>query len=95
MELELDSLEARILLLSAFRYALDRHSYVPSVLVEIINNNLENIDEPALDLIAREIEEYSVGRNPQEDIDLDKWLWLRSEILKYLGGIDWEEVELD
>ena len=93
MELELDKMETRILLLSAFRYALDRHSYVPSVLVEIISNNLENIDDPALNLIANEIEEYSVGRDPQEDIDLDKWLWLRSEILKYLGGIDWEEIE--
>lgn len=86
IELTLTRTDFEILLISAFRYSLGRSSYVPSVLINIIENNKEQIREATLGLFIREIEERkrlgldSLGMS----IDIELWLDLQERLMEYI-----------
>lgn len=82
-----------ILCISAFRYALGRSSYVPSVIADIIWNNKEQIREATLGLFIREIEERkrlgldSLGMS----IDIELWLDLQERLMEYIVSKECEK----
>lgn len=88
IELTLSRTDFEILLMSAFRYALGRSSYVPSVIIDIIENNKEQVRESTLKLFVDEIEERkrigldSLGMS----VDIESWLGLQERLKKYVAS---------
>lgn len=82
-----------ILLISAFRYSLGRSSYVPSVIIDIIENNKEQIRESTLGLFIREIElrkqlgPDSLGMSIENEL----WLDLQERLLEYIDNKECEK----
>ena len=77
-----------ILCISAFRYSLGRSSYVPSVIIDIIENNKEQIREATLGLFIREIElrkqlgPDSLGMGVENEL----WLDLQERLMEYIAS---------
>lgn len=86
IELTLSRTDFEILLISAFRYSLGRSSYVPSVIIDIIENNKEQIREATLGLFIREIElrkqlgPDSLGMSVENEL----WLDLQERLMEYV-----------
>lgn len=86
VELTLTRADFEILLISAFRYSLGRSSYVPSVIIDIIENNKEQIRESTLGLFIREIElrkqlgPDSLGMSIENEL----WLDLQERLMEYI-----------
>lgn len=89
VQITLTKADFEILLISAFRYALGRSSYVPSAIADIILDNKEQIRRPTLRLFVREIEERkrigldSLGMS----VDIDCWLSLQERLREYILGV--------
>lgn len=93
IELTLSRTDFEILLISAFRYSLGRSSYVPSVIIDIIENNKEQIRETTLGLFIREIEERkrlgpdSLGMSVENEL----WLDLQERLMEYIDSKELEQ----
>lgn len=93
IELTLSRTDFEILLISAFRYSLGRSSYVPSVIIDIIENNKEQIRETTLGLFIREIElrkqlgPDSLGMSVENEL----WLDLRERLMEYVDSKEREQ----
>lgn len=71
----------RNIIIYAFRYALGRQSYAPSIVTDTIKNNIESISEDDISLFIREINECSdYGMN----IDKEHWYSFRKYLIKEL-----------
>ena len=88
VQITLTKANFEILLISAFRYALGRSSYVPSVIIDIIENNKEQIREATLGLFIREIEirkqlgPDSLGMSVENEL----WLDLQERLMEYIAS---------
>lgn len=82
VELALTRTDFEILLISAFRYSLGRSSYVPSVIIDIIENNTKQVRESTLKLFINEIEERKrIGLNSLGmSVDIESWLGLQEKL---------------
>lgn len=93
IELTLSRTDFEILLISAFRHSLGRSSYVPSVIIDIIENNKEQIRETTLGLFIREIEERkrlgpdSLGMSVENEL----WLDLQERLMEYIDSKELEQ----
>lgn len=59
------------ILIFAFRYALGRQTFAPSIVVENIQNNIHKLDNNIIDIMLKDIEEhpFSLG------MDCDRRTW--------------------
>ena len=92
IELTLSRTDFEILSISAFRYSLGRSSYVPSVIIDIIWNNKEQVRESTLKLFINEIEERKrIGLNSLGmNVDIESWLGLQEKLKEYLESKECE-----
>jgi hypothetical protein len=69
------------ILMFAFRYALGRQTYAPSMVIETIKENIDAFDKWQLELMVKEINEY---RDLGMVCDIDEWLgfkgWLETRL---------------
>lgn len=92
VELALTRTDFEILLISAFRYSLGRSSYVPSVIIDIIENNTKQVRESTLKLFINEIEERKrIGLNSLGmSVDIESWLGLQEKLKEYIESKECE-----
>ena len=90
------SSDAKIAVMSMFRYAFGRRTYVPSAIIRIIKLNAKSLDDTTLNLLDRELseaaEEYERlykdenQSNYGDHYDRAEWLafheWVKIEIAK-------------
>ena len=67
------NLNERVVLLSAFRYALGRMSYVVSVVTEELIKNWDNLDSGEKEQIKSEIQEAIKNNNAGHRCDINNW----------------------
>lgn len=69
-----------LIVLSALRYALPRHTYITSVVADFIWENREHPEiKKAMPLIKRDLNEWindNAPTNPCDQIDYDTWVRL-------------------
>lgn len=82
--LKINESNLKCLILCALRYTLGRKTYMPSVIIQIVKDNLENLSDNTLQKIADEIGEYLIDESSLDDEELDKWFVCRADIIKYL-----------
>lgn len=70
----------RFIMICAFRYALGRGSYAPSVVIEYLQSHLQEFTESDKALIVREIHEY-FDRIKGNEMQKDLWLSFANAIL--------------
>lgn len=87
MELKISELDLNLIMICAVRYALGRRSYAPTVVTEIITDNLDVLDNESLQTICDDIRDYATDETSLGDTKLNKWLAFRTTILKHLGEI--------
>lgn len=88
VQITLTKTDFEILLISAFRYSLGRSSYVPSVIIDIIENNKEQIRETTLGLFIREIE-FKKQLGPDSlgmSVENELWLDLQERLMEYIAS---------
>ena len=75
-----------ILCISAFRYALGRSTYVPSVVADVIWENKDKLRKSTLELFVYEIEERKIISFASLGMsgDIECWLALQKELKEYL-----------
>ena len=71
MKIETD--DDRLVLLSAFRYALGRKTYIPSVIADQIKSCWIDLTESDRNLIKREISEAIERGHAGHKCDVDRW----------------------
>lgn len=79
-ELKLNRMDFRLLILSAFRYALGRMTYIVPVVANVIRESKDKIDSQAIDLIIQEIEDAEKRDGLGMACDIDVWLRLKKEL---------------
>lgn len=79
-ELKLSRVDFRLLILSAFRYALGRMTYIVPVVAGVIGESKDRLDSQAIDLIIQEIEETEKRDGLGMECDIDVWLKLKKEL---------------
>ena len=79
-ELKLNRMDFRLLILSAFRYALGRMTYIVPVVANVIGESKDRLDSQAIDLIIKEIEEAEKRDGLGMECDIDVWLKLKKEL---------------
>lgn len=79
-ELELNRMDFRLLILSAFRYALGRMTYIVPVVANVIRDSKDRLDSQAIDLIIQEIEEAEKRNGLGMECDIEVWLRLKKEL---------------
>jgi|GEM_PF-4514865 hypothetical protein len=100
--MKLDSEFDETVYLCAFRYALPRHTYMPSLMRDKLDEVWDQLPEHAKDIILREIVEhkeflermYSVRQEEwtfSEKYDLSEWLEWRKKKLFEMGITDKSE----
>ena len=73
IKLDLEDVNQDIFLFCAFRYALGRRTYVPSVIERIIIDNWDNMPSVTREKFKKEIRE-AISRNCAGDIyDVEGW----------------------
>lgn len=82
--LKINESNLHCLILCALRYTLGRQTYMPSVIIQIVKDNLENLSDNTLQKIADEIGDYLIDESSLSDEELDKWFMCRADIIKYL-----------
>lgn len=71
----------RDIIIYAFRYALGRQSYAPSIVIETIKDNIENLDKSDISLFIKEINE---SNNWGMKIDKEHWYNFRKYLIQEL-----------
>lgn len=79
-ELKLNRTDFRLLILSAFRYALGRMTYIVPVVASVIRESKDKLDSQAIDLIIQEIEDAEKRDGLGMECDIDVWLRLKKEL---------------
>ena len=79
-ELKLNRMDFRLLILSAFRYALGRMTYIVPVVAGVIGESKDRLDSQAIDLIIQEIEDAEKRDGLGMECDIDVWLKLKKEL---------------
>ena len=72
-----------VILFFAVRYALGRQSYAPSLVADVVRENLKQLETTELEAILQET--YQV-RNLGMPCDVEVWRTLREDIRKELAG---------
>lgn len=91
-----DADDAYLAYMAMFRYAFGRMTYMPSVVIEIIKRNKDNIPDRALNLINTELaeeadryekvykERHEHGSNYGMEYDREAWLafheWVKDQV---------------
>ena len=77
IKLDFNDIDQDILLFCAFRYALGRRTYVPSVIERIIIDNWDNMPPVTREKFKREIREAINGNRAGDIYDVEGWsrLW--------------------
>ena len=89
-ELKLDRMDFRLLILSAFRYALGRMTYIVPVVANVIRKSKDRLDNQAIDLIIREIEEAEKRNGLGMECDIEVWLRLKKELEDFRSSKNWD-----
>lgn len=79
-ELKLNRMDFRLLILSAFRYALGRMTYIVPVVANVIGVSKDRLDSQAIDLIIQEIEDAEKRDGLGMECDIEVWLRLKKEL---------------
>lgn len=79
-ELKLNRMDFRLLILSAFRYALGRMTYIVPVVANVIRESKDKLDNQAIDLIIQEIEDAEKRDGLGMECDIDVWIGLKKEL---------------
>lgn len=79
-ELKLSRADFRLLILSAFRYALGRMTYIVPVVANVIREGKDMLDSQTIDMIIQEIEEAEKRDGLGMECDIDVWLKLKKEL---------------
>lgn len=79
-ELKLNRMDFRLLILSAFRYALGRMTYIVPVVANVIRESKDKLDNQAIDLMIQEIEDAEKRDGLGMECDIDVWLKLKKEL---------------
>ena len=66
-----------IVVFCAFRYALGRMTYMPSIVAEFIQTNIKDIKTSDIRLMIKEIEEANEDNLLGMDFDVRMWLRLK------------------
>ena len=69
------------ILMFAFRYALGRQTYAPSMVIKTVKENIDAFDKWQLELIVKEIGEH---RDLGMACDIDEWLGFKGWLEKRL-----------
>lgn len=88
-ELKLNRMDFRLLILSAFRYALGRMTYIVPVVANVIGESKDRLDSQAIDLIIKEIEEAEKRDGLGMECDIDVWLRLKKELEDFRSSRSW------
>lgn len=67
----------------AFRYALGRSTFAPSIVIDDILNNVKSISTTDINLYIKEISECSYYGNM--DSDKETWLYLKNKLQEELN----------
>ena len=78
--LKLNRMDFRLLILSAFRYALGRMTYIVPVVASVIGESKDRLDIQAIGLIIQEIEDAEKRDGLGMECDIDVWLRLKKEL---------------
>lgn len=89
-ELKLSRTDFRLLILSAFRYALGRMTYIVPVVANVIGESKDKLDSQAIDLIIKEIEEAEKRDGLGMECDIDVWLRLKKELEDFRSSRSWD-----
>jgi hypothetical protein len=73
IKLNFEDIDQDILLFCAFRYALGRRTYVPSVIERIIIDNWENMPSVTREKYKREIREAIAANRAGDECDSIAW----------------------
>lgn len=87
MELKISEIDLGLIMRYVVRYALGERSYAPTVVTEVITDNLDVLDNESLQTICDDIRDYATDETSLGDTKLNKWLAFRTTILKHLGEI--------
>ena len=79
-ELKLNRMDFRLLILSAFRYALGRMTYIVPVVANVIRESKDKLDNQAIDLMIQEIEDAEKRDGLGMECDIEVWLKLKKEL---------------
>ena len=74
------------IVLCAFRYALGRMSYMPSLVAEFIKGNVDKLTPCHIRLMIEEINDYDAMGWLGMDCDIQLWLNLKRFLEEELGG---------
>lgn len=89
-ELKLNRMDFRLLILSAFRYALGRMTYIVPVVANVIGESKDRLDSQAIDLIIKEIEEAEKRDGLGMECDIEVWLKLKKELEDFRSSRSWD-----
>lgn len=79
-ELKLSRVDFRLLILSAFRYALGRMTYIVPVVANVIGESKDELDNQTIDLIIQEIEDAEKENSLGMECDIDVWIGLKKKL---------------
>lgn len=79
-----NDVDLRIFIISAFRYALGRSTYVVPTIASIIYKNRESLDDNTIILIIQEIEEAEDRNGLGMECDSTTWLNLKISLEEYM-----------
>ena len=69
---------------SALRYAIGRHTYMPSVVMDFVRKHIDMLDSRTISVMIQDIEREA----EQETLDqLDDWMRLRDELKTHYGAL--------
>ena len=88
-ELKLNRMDFRLLILSAFRYALGRMTYIVPVVANVIRESKDKLDNQAIDLMIQEIEDAEKRDGLGMECDIDVWLRLKKELEDFRSSRSW------
>lgn len=89
-ELKLSRVDFRLLILSAFRYALGRMTYIVPVVANVIRESKDELDNQATDMIIQEIEEAEKRDGLGMECDIEVWLRLKKELEDFRSSKNWD-----
>ena len=89
-ELKLNRMDFRLLILSAFRYALGRMTYIVPVVANVIRESKDKLDIQAISLIIQEIEDAEKRDGLGMECDSDVWLRLKKELEDFRSNKIWD-----
>lgn len=87
-ELKLRRIDFRLLILSAFRYALGRMTYIVPVVTSVIRESKDRLDGQAIDLIIQEIEDAEKRDGLGMECDIEAWQRLKKELEDFRSSKD-------